>query len=607
MISNLRLPGSARERFRALFISPIFDQPSRVFIIIVALLGLSSSQSLLILLVGPFFKGLFGLGVEAGMIHLSALLPESIMEVIPRLGGITIERQQLTYGVPAAMFVAALVKGLSSFFFHYNQQALAFHVAKRYRDRLFAAVVGMPYSEISRRMPGDWMSLVMNDVLYLQSRFSEVLSSVVKDSVLIVSAFFVMFLLHWPTALVLLLLSPFFFVYLGRKGRKISAYADAWQRRLAGMSARILSLRQRFNFIRAQGGERRELELFDRLNDDYYKMIRKSIFLRAVMGPATEFSGFVIFAVVLFLMAQSIWIPDFGPAELIQFFGALGLLLKPLKVLGEQFARIQETAGALKESLSIFQLASQFEDSRLHHQGRPVPDAIQIRTLRSGYNQVAAIVCEDLHLVRGKTVAIVGPSGSGKSTLIKSLVGLIKPLTWECDDCSWEDLAQECSFVSQRPFFFSDTIRANLNYGLPAPASDHEMWQLLEQLSLKDLIESLADGLDSPVASVRSNFSGGQLQRLVLCRALLRQRSFLVMDEATSAVDASNEETITKLAIKKAKDDQVGLLFITHRLRWLSLFDEVWFVESGRIILNGSHESLMADKRYEDYLQTAHD
>ena len=162
----------------------------------------------------------------------------------------------------------------------------------------------MPYESITKRPEGEWMSLIMNDVLYLQSRFSEILASVVKDTALICSAFVVMALIHWQTALITLAVSPFFFFYLGRKGRRISGYADAWQRRLGEMSARILSLRQRFTFIRAQNGEERELELFEEMNRGYYSMIRRSILLRAAMGPLTELAGFAVFALVLFSLVE---------------------------------------------------------------------------------------------------------------------------------------------------------------------------------------------------------------------------------------------------------------------------------------------------------------
>ena len=154
---------------------------------------------------------------------------------------------------------------------------------------------------------------------------------------------------------------------------------------LGDMSARVLSFRQRFNFIRAQQGEQREIELFKALNREYYRMIRKSIFLRAVIGPGTEFLGFAIFALILFLMSQEFWNPSFGPAELIQFFGALGLMLKPLKVLGEQFARIQETAGALKESLDVFSLAARPDHRHLLEQKQSV-SKLELGSIEAGYD-----------------------------------------------------------------------------------------------------------------------------------------------------------------------------------------------------------------------------
>ena len=181
--------------------------------------------------------------------------------------------------------------------------------------------------------------------------------------------------------------------------------------------------------------------------------------------------------------------------------------------------------------------------------------------------------------MRGRSVAVVGPSGAGKSTLIKTLVGLIQPKEWLSQDTPWEAFGQNCSFVSQQPFLFNASLRENLRYGLEREASDDEILALIDDLGLQHLIESHPKGLDTQVTSLQSNLSGGQLQRLVLVRALLRDQAFLVMDEATSAVDAQNEEMITKLVLSRVKSQRTGLVFVTHRLRWLALFDEIWFIE----------------------------
>mgnify|MGYP003685106503 CR=1 FL=1 len=572
--------------------------------IAVALVLLSISQSFVLLLIGPLFKSLFTLGVGESFLYLRDLIPRSID--LGSFSQLKVARQDLAVGVPVCLLLAVVIKGLAGYFFHYNQQSLAFYVAKRYRDRLFAAIMSQPYAEISKKNPGDWMSLVMNDVLYLQSRFSEIVSSIVKDSVLILSAFAVMLLLHWQTALLMIFGSPLLLWYLGRKGKKISGFADDWQRRLADMSSRILSLRLRFNFIRAQQGEQRELNLFKALNQEYYGLIRKSIYLRSVIGPGIELGGVIVFALFLYLISKRIWLDSFEPTELIQFLGAMALLLKPLKILGEQFARIQETVGALKEGLRIFERTANKPSSSVPEDWSPINSAVELKELHCGYDENVRLAASGLTVSPGRSIAVVGPSGAGKSTLVKTLVGLLEPIKWEAN-VSWEDLSRSSSFVSQNPFLFSDSVRGNLCYGIDSEVPDLEIWSVLSSLGLKELVESLDGGLDSQVESVRSNFSGGQLQRFVLCRSLLQDRQFLILDEATSALDADNEKIMTEVVLDSCKEKNKAIIFITHRLRWLHLFDEIYFVENGKVALKGNYSQLMAESRFSEFVALAQD
>lgn len=608
MISNQNT--SWPQLFRNLFVTPILSEPYRLILIFVSLVILSSSQSLLLLSIGPFFKSLFSQVGQDPYFNLTEFLPDNFVSILPTYWAqLRFDRSVLSWFIPLSMLVSVILKGISTYTFQLNQQAVSFNVSKTYRDELFSAILKMPLAKIAKREPGDWMSLIMNDVLYLQSRFSEFVATALKDSILVVTAIVMMVMIHWPTALCMLLLAPFLFFYLGRKGKRISSYSEAWQRRLAEMSGRILSLRQRFVFIRAQGGEKREAELFKELNDDYLKMIRESIFLRAIIGPGMEFIGFALFAGILWLMTHRLWKHGFGPAELLQFFGAIGLILKPLRTMGEQYARMYETKGALNQGLQAFTEAwkVQEEEASTDKTSQETDlDCISIDKVEAGYDGHVRFSMQDLELKRGHSIAIIGESGSGKSTLVKSLVGLIKPILWESKN-PWSALSNQMAFVSQRPFMFSDSIRDNLCYGAGRDIDDQELWSVLAKVKMDDLVRNMGQGLDSLVDSIQSNLSGGQIQRLALCRALLTKRPFLVLDEAASALDQENEQQLTNLCLDQVRQGPSGLVFITHRLRWLSLFDEVLYVKQGKVVMRGPHQELLKSAEYRRYIEQAQD
>ena len=146
-------------------------------------------------------------------------------------------------------------------------------------------------------------------------------------------------------------------------------------------------------------------------------------------------------------------------------------------------------------------------------------------------------------------------------------------------------------------FRSQDTIRANLLYGCSDRESsdfaERDLWQSLEIVNMDHFVRSLPGGLDTVYKPLDANLSGGQIQRLVISRALLRSPKILLLDEATSAVDVANELDITKRLIDHVKVSGRVLIAVTHRLQWLSLYDEIWFVEHGRVSLRGRHTDLI--------------
>jgi len=233
------------------------------------------------------------------------------------------------------------------------------------------------------------------------------------------------------------------------------------------------------------------------------------------------------------------------------------------------------------------------------------PDGLKIQVIKAGMAGEVRFEGQNMRLSPGRSVAVIGPSGAGKSTFLKTLSGLVEPLAWEAN-LDWPSAVMLVSMVSQEPFLFDDTIAANLRYGLGnalAP-DDDAVWQALRSVNIEVEIRALPHQLNTRLRAIGSNVSGGQLQRLVIARALLRQRPIWLLDEATSAVDARSERDITQRLIATCRSTGQALLVVTHRLTWLEAFDEVWFVESGAIALAGPHSVLLADRRYQAFCRT---
>lgn len=592
----------------------------RLFIgIALGLVGLSLTQAMFFLLIRPMLQLLFqDPSKTAEKISIAQILPANLHWVAEWLPNLSASKADLAIQLPLLLLFVGIFRALSGYLFSLYQQAFALEVGAGFRNRIFAGILALPYLESKSRSAAEWMSAVMNDVHFLQNRMSEVLVSFVRGGALIVSGICAIFWLHPPSAIALAVIGPVAAMMMGRTGQRISKYAEHFQRELGRLAGAILDIRERFDFIRAQSGERIERARFDGLNRSYYETMRRSILMRSAFAPVLEFGGFAVFAGFLYLSQRRDLTLPFQDGEMvIEFFAALGILLKPLKEVGEQFARFQEARGALGTSMYIlerqeglrFEAARNFGLSALKENVDETgifPKQLNMRKLSyiydSGTTQSEpAFTGVDLKVESGKAVAVIGPSGGGKSTLIRILAGLIPPTHWECD-VSWQEVSQWSSLVSQEPFLFRGSIQENLSYGLERALSENVKREALEAVDLWSEVESRPGGLKSSVAFGSTNLSGGQLQRMAIARAIMRPKSLWLFDEATAAIDGTTESLIIDHLIRVVRKEKKALIFVTHRLKWLSRFDDIWFVEGGRLTNRGSFESLQKDDRFRRFI-----
>lgn len=571
----------------------------RVAWILGALTFLALAQGLLVLLIGPFAKTMFE-GAAEEFITIQFTLPD----FLSRYRSIVFAREDLVWGVPLGMGLAGIGKTLATYLYQVHQQGLSLFAAKMFRDRLFEAIIYHDYVRLMKKTPAEWMSILMNDVLFLQVRFSDLLNSALRDSVTIMSALVAISIVHPPMAGVLLIACPLLAYFMGKGGGKISSYADKVQGYLSDMNSVLLSIRKRFDFIKAQKSESFELNRFRLKNVAYFDFIKKTILLRAAFAPLMEFLGFSAFAVVLILYTRKIAFTELTGDRLLAFFAALGLMLRPLRQIGEQFARYQETIGALKTGLDILQSAPSPEKV-----GAPLieslPDEVSVRRLAISIEGRFVVAGEDLVLgskLSPKKIAIIGPSGSGKSTLLKCFAGLLEPTEWEANT-TWKSVREAGVYIPQKPFLFSGSLKDNFLYGLNSRsvAANHqglvENW--LPKLGLNRVLGE--SGWERGFRSLAQDFSGGQIQRLALVRALVSTKSYWLLDESTSALDAATERQVVQVLLEAAKSQGANLVAVTHRLDQLVHFDEVWFVEQGEVRLKLPFEQMQIDPRYIEF------
>ncbi len=576
------------KEFRQLMFVPFLRDRMLICFIVLSLFILSLTQVLLIALMGPFVKVPLSMEASHSSVNLSSLLPPGLSRFFKLDLNWQMSYVALTIAIPLLLIAAQILKALSSFAFDYYRRKLTIHIAHHMRSEIFAALIHSPYHRIISRSPAQWMSLIMNDIYFIEMRFSDILSSFVKDGALILSSFFALMLIQFETALAMLIIMPFVVFGLGKLRKMISGLARDYQAKYALMTRAVFDLRQRFNFIRSQQGEATSLRLFQNVDQSYYRSIRKSIAAQSILSPTLEFLGFGLFAGVMYAFARGVYSDRLDSASIVQFFAALLLVFRPLKNLGLQLAQYGETRGAMEDALLLYKSfrnrseISEENPSQSDHQG-----PIHIAVCKTFYpDRDITVEVRDLEIKAGKAIAVVGPSGGGKSSLIKTLSGLLEPSEWQAN-ISIKEVSAKTSMVSQFPFLFNDTVRSNLTYGA-TDMRNEELDVALDTVGLH--AKSGHDiSLDDELGPGLRNFSGGQRQLLTIARGILRDKSIWLFDEPTSAVDPQMEGVLMSNLFRDCRELDKCMIMVTHRLTYLESFDEIWFFKDGELRSQGSH------------------
>ncbi|MFK7873324.1 MAG: ABC transporter ATP-binding protein [Oligoflexales bacterium] len=544
------------------------------------LLWMALGHGALLTLMGPFVQSLTGQNSE-----------------VPAWTQWLFKNQKTSWSlqIPFALIFAGIIKSTGSYGYQWLSSSIAIQTTSLYRTQLFKGLLSCDFEDIQKKSPGTWMSILMTDAQVLQKQVVESLSASVRDSILILASWTTLAYVHPASALSLLLIGPILASIMGVVGNKISYFADNYQRLMSELAAIFFDQRQRFDMIRSQHAEQNELKRFHNKNMQHFHYVKKSIFIRASFAPVLEWFGFGIFAGWIWYI-QSSKNPPLQGQDLVLFFAALGSMLRPLKGLGEQVGKIQEVRGVLSHGRSLITQKETLKTKPV--KSTVFPTHITSITLE---RLQFSLKLQDLKL-SPRTVAVIGRSGSGKSTFARILAHLIKPTLWD-SQLLWEDFCTQVTMVSQKPFLFQGSLYENLIYGLNYTPSQEDMDHVLWVVDMKDHIDSLADGLQTYITALSTNFSGGQKQRLTLARGLLSRTPILIVDEVTSSLDQKCENLVISRLIQTCQNRKQLLIAITHRLSWLHQVDDVWWMENGTIRQKGPHYDLQGNSSYCEFIQ----
>jgi subfamily B ATP-binding cassette protein MsbA len=512
----------------------------------------------------------------------------------------------LTQGINVAQLAAAIVaiylmKGVGAYLSGYLMADVGQRVVRDLRDVLFTHILGQSAAFFSEHTSGKLISRVTNDVTQVQQAVSETLGDLARESLALLGFAGLLFYYDARLALVCLTGAPLVVYPLIRLGQRVRRTTRRSQEALEQITHVSAEAFTGHRIVKAFGAEARETEKFRRASHDFYRTSMKVTSVLSVLPPLMEFIGGIAFAAALWYGSQAITSGRLTMGEFIAFFAALVMMYGPAKKLSRVNANLQQAVAASERIFGMLDTHSEVQERPRAAALPPFRRSIEFRDVHfsySGTNGEATLRGVNLDVRCGQMLAIVGRSGAGKTTLVNLIPrfydvtgGAILVDGRDIREVTLASLRAQIGIVTQDTVLFDDTIAANIAYGRPN-ASRADVEAAARAAHAHEFVAALAEDYDTMIGERGQRLSGGQRQRLAIARAILRDSPILILDEATSSLDAESEmlvqEALSNLMLNRTS------FVIAHRLSTVRRADWIVVLERGLIVEAGTHDELIA-------------
>jgi subfamily B ATP-binding cassette protein MsbA len=502
--------------------------------------------------------------------------------------------------IPLVLLGAYLLKGAGRFGQSYLMASVGERVIARLRGELYAHIQSMPLSFFASLHSAELMTRVVTDVNRLARLSSSVLVMAVRHVATIVALIVVMFLREWVLALIAIAVFPVVGFAVRAIGRKLYKINRRAQQKIAELNVVLQESFTGTKIVKAFGRERLEQERFDQVNDRLLALALKDRRVDEMAEPLMEVLGALAIMGALWYGGYRVISGALTPGEFFSFTAAVILLYGPVRQLSRMANTVQQSIASVERVFEILDTPPAIVDAPDAHPLAGFADAVVFEGAGFRYPESESWALRDISLTvrKGELVAFVGMSGAGKTTLMELLprfhdvtTGRITLDGHDLRTVTVGSLRGLIGIVTQDTFLFHDSIAYNIAYGRPG-ATSVEVERAARQAQAHDFIAALPEGYATPVGERGVKLSGGQAQRLAIARAFLKDPPILILDEATSDLDAESEFLVQQALSELMRGRTV--LVIAHRLATVKHADRVVVVHGGRIAETGTHDELMA-------------
>lgn len=540
-----------------------------------------------------FFCMIFSGGLSAAMLWI-------IKEMVDK---VLLSKDIFMLGlIPFLIVGIFLFQGL----FNYGQNYLMHWIGQKVifdiRNKLYSHLQRLSLSFFSHKSVGELISRLTSDITTMQNALSRAIGDIIREGVTVAVLVGLLFYFNWQLTFVSLAILPF----LVKLTTKLSGQLRKMSRRVRREMATLTSILQEtlsgIRIVKAFSMEKYEREKFRTRSKEYFAAEMKSRRIAALIGPLIGFISSFGIAFIVWFGGKQVIEGAMTTGEFIAFMGGLISLYRPLSKLGDVNSIIQQ---ALASGERVFEIL----DTTPGIENPPNPvflsqfrDRIRFENVSFCYKDEVVLKNINLEIRKGETVALVGPSGAGKTTLVNLLARFYDPhqgrILIDGRDLREIDLSSLrglLGIVTQDTILFNDTIYNNISYGKPG-ATLKEIVEAAKAANAHSFIEKMKEGYQTYIQERGERLSGGEGQRIAIARAILKNPSILILDEATSEMDSESEILIQE-ALERLLKSRTALI-IAHRLSTIQNADKIVVIKDGQIIQVGKHQELMAKSGY---------